>query len=198
MDDESGELMELMEEVPLKELGEAELERLVRGWGGKPGIDSRDEGKHTGRNDLLFVEKMMWMDERVWPKGICLWSYDRMVLYKSVYYYYKDEEQVLRGGWTVMRLCRYEGWVAVRTLLVSVFNALSYLQPWDIRTACHKEIYRCTIKKESFPCLHKKKFKDFSWCWPILKLCHWKIKLYKLSEPRKTHPNNNNNITTHN
>jgi len=31
MDDESGELMELMEEVPLKELGNAELERLVRG-----------------------------------------------------------------------------------------------------------------------------------------------------------------------
>jgi len=30
MDDESGELMELMEEVPLIELGEAELERLVR------------------------------------------------------------------------------------------------------------------------------------------------------------------------
>jgi len=31
MDDESGEWMELMEEVQLKELGEAELERLVRG-----------------------------------------------------------------------------------------------------------------------------------------------------------------------
>ena len=31
MDDESGELMELMEEVPLEELGEAELERLVGG-----------------------------------------------------------------------------------------------------------------------------------------------------------------------
>ena len=31
MGDESGELMELMEEVPLKELGDAELERLVRG-----------------------------------------------------------------------------------------------------------------------------------------------------------------------
>ena len=28
----------------------------------------RDEGKHTGRNDLLFVKKMMWMSERVWPK----------------------------------------------------------------------------------------------------------------------------------
>jgi len=28
---ESGELMELMEELPLKELGDAELERLVRG-----------------------------------------------------------------------------------------------------------------------------------------------------------------------
>jgi len=31
MDDESGESMELVEEVLLKELGEAELERLVRG-----------------------------------------------------------------------------------------------------------------------------------------------------------------------
>jgi len=32
--------------------------------GGEPGVDSRDEGKHTGRNDLSFVEKMMWMDYR--------------------------------------------------------------------------------------------------------------------------------------
>jgi len=31
MDDESGESMKLMEEVPLRELGDAELERLVRG-----------------------------------------------------------------------------------------------------------------------------------------------------------------------
>jgi len=31
MDDESGESMELMEEVPLIELGDAELERLVCG-----------------------------------------------------------------------------------------------------------------------------------------------------------------------
>ena len=31
MDDESGESMEPMEEVPLKELGDAKLERLVRG-----------------------------------------------------------------------------------------------------------------------------------------------------------------------
>ena len=31
MDGESGESMELMEEMPLKEMGEAELERLVRG-----------------------------------------------------------------------------------------------------------------------------------------------------------------------
>ena len=29
--------------------------------GGKPGVDSRDEGKHTGRNDLLFVEKLTIM-----------------------------------------------------------------------------------------------------------------------------------------
>jgi len=31
MDDNSGESMELMEEMPLVQLGEAELERLVRG-----------------------------------------------------------------------------------------------------------------------------------------------------------------------
>ena len=30
-DDENGESMELMEEMPLKKLGEAKLERLVRG-----------------------------------------------------------------------------------------------------------------------------------------------------------------------
>jgi len=27
--------------------------------GNKPGVDSRDEGKHAGKKDLLFVEKMM-------------------------------------------------------------------------------------------------------------------------------------------
>ena len=32
IDDESGESMEPMEEVPLEELGDAEVERLVRGW----------------------------------------------------------------------------------------------------------------------------------------------------------------------
>jgi len=40
--------------------------------GGEPGVDSRDEGKHTGRNDLLFVEKMMWIEAscgRVSEKG---------------------------------------------------------------------------------------------------------------------------------
>ena len=67
MDDESGESMEPMEEVPLKELGESSQK-----WRDqcvvdeeKPGVDSRDEGKHTGRNDLLFLENMMWMDEQV-------------------------------------------------------------------------------------------------------------------------------------
>jgi len=32
MVDESGESIEPIEEVPLKELGESELERLVRSW----------------------------------------------------------------------------------------------------------------------------------------------------------------------
>jgi len=62
-DDESGESMKPMEEVPLKELGV--MERLVRGWQREAGSWFQ---KHTGRNDLLYVDKMMWMDERVWPK----------------------------------------------------------------------------------------------------------------------------------
>jgi len=42
------------------------MERLVCVVDGeKPGVDSRDKRKHAGRNDLLLVEKMMWMDERV-------------------------------------------------------------------------------------------------------------------------------------
>jgi len=28
--------------------------------GEETGVDSRDEGKHTGRNDLLFVGKMVY------------------------------------------------------------------------------------------------------------------------------------------
>jgi len=32
--------------------------------GEKPGVASRDEGKHAGRNDLLFVEKMMYMTSK--------------------------------------------------------------------------------------------------------------------------------------
>jgi len=37
--------------------------------GEKPGVDSRDEGKHM-EGTMLFVEKMMWMDERVfWYRG---------------------------------------------------------------------------------------------------------------------------------
>jgi len=42
-------------------LGESEFERLVCGWRREAGswVDSRDEGKHTGRSDLLFVENMV-------------------------------------------------------------------------------------------------------------------------------------------
>ena len=60
--------MELIVEVPLKH----SKNWVMQNWryqcvvdGEKPGVGSRDEGKHTERNDLLFVEKMMWMGERV-------------------------------------------------------------------------------------------------------------------------------------
>ena len=97
MDDESGELMEPMEEVPLEGLGESELEKLVRGW-------------------LIELEAGSWFQKR----GQAYWKERSVIRRKydvdgraSVT---KDEERVLRGGWTVMRLCRYEGSVVVRTL----------------------------------------------------------------------------------
>ena len=56
-DDNSGESMEPTGEVPLITLGKSEFEKLVDGE--KPGVDSKDERKHTRRNDLSFVGKMM-------------------------------------------------------------------------------------------------------------------------------------------
>ena len=95
MDDQSGQLMEPMEEVPFKELSESELERLVRGW-------RREAGSWFQRR---------W--EAYWKEGSVIRREDDVDVRASVT---KDEERVLRGGWTVMRLCRYEGWVVVRTL----------------------------------------------------------------------------------
>ena len=46
--------------------------------GGEPGVDSRDEGKHTGRNDLLATRKEDDVD------GLASVT--------------KDEERALRGG----------------------------------------------------------------------------------------------------
>jgi len=73
------------------ESGEAEFERLVQGW-------QREAGSWFQRRGEAYWKELsvtnMCMDERMT----------------------KDEERVLRGGWTVMRLCRYEGWVVARTL----------------------------------------------------------------------------------
>ena len=41
--------------------------------GGEPGVDSRDEGKHTGRNDLLEPLKVPRGKSK--PKFVC--GYDR-------------------------------------------------------------------------------------------------------------------------
>jgi len=65
MDDDSGELIELMEEVPLNELGDANW-RDYSAWltEGSQELVPETRGSILG-NDLFFVEKMMWMDERV-------------------------------------------------------------------------------------------------------------------------------------
>ena len=95
MDDESCESMELIEEVPLKELREAELQRLVRGW--QREAKSRCQRRREAYwKEQSFIRREDDVDERANVT--------------------KVEKQVLQGGWTVMRLCRYEGWVVVRTL----------------------------------------------------------------------------------
>ena len=55
MDDESGELVELMEEVPLKEMGDAELERLVRGWRREAGSWFQRRGEAYWKERELYV-----------------------------------------------------------------------------------------------------------------------------------------------
>ena len=77
MDDESGESMEPMEEVPVIELGEAELERLVHGW--RRGAES-------------------WFQRRgeaYWKERSVIRREDDVDGRASVT---KDEERVLRGG----------------------------------------------------------------------------------------------------
>ena len=77
MDDESGQSMELVKEVPLKELGYAELERLVRCWQRKAGswLQRRGEAYWKERSVIRREDDV---DERA-----------------SVT---KDEERVLRSG----------------------------------------------------------------------------------------------------
>ena len=58
MDDETGEVMEPMEEIPLKQLKKGRRELITE-----------TRGSMAGRNDLLFVENMMWMDEQVLRAG---------------------------------------------------------------------------------------------------------------------------------
>ena len=104
MDYESGESMEPVGEVPLIGLGETELQRLVRGWRGEAGSWFQRRG------------------EAYWKERSVIDDADGRAIVT------KDEERVLPGVWPVMRLCRYEGWVVVRTLLWKelVLNVLGY------------------------------------------------------------------------
>ena len=77
MDDESGESTELMEKVPLKELSESELERLLRGWRTEAGSWFQRRG------------------EAYWKERSDIHTEDDIDGWASVT---KDEERVLRGG----------------------------------------------------------------------------------------------------
>ena len=110
MDDESGESMERMQEMPLKEMGEAELERLVRGW-------RRGTGSWFQRRGEAY-----WKERSVIRKQDDVDGRARVT---------KDEERVLWGGWTVMRLYRYEGWVVVPMTLNDLFIRLCSMPLWQ-------------------------------------------------------------------
>ena len=93
MDDERGESMELMEEVPLKELGDTELERLVRGW-------RRVAGSWFQRRG-----------EAYWKERSVIRREDDVDGRASVTKE-EDEERVLRGSWTVVRFADVNvGWL---------------------------------------------------------------------------------------
>ena len=68
MDDESGELMELVEEVPLKELGDSKVERLVRGWRREAGSWFQRRGEAYWKEQSVIRREDDVVDERVWPK----------------------------------------------------------------------------------------------------------------------------------
>ena len=55
MADESGESMEPMKEVPLKDWVSQNWRDQCAVEEEKPRVYARDEGKHTGKNDPLFV-----------------------------------------------------------------------------------------------------------------------------------------------
>jgi len=86
MDDESGESMEPMEEVPLIGLGESELERLVSGW---------------------RREAVSWFQRRgeaYWKERSVIRREDDVDGWASMT---KDQERMLRRGWTVMSKSKF-------------------------------------------------------------------------------------------
>ena len=119
IDDESGE-MELMEEVPLEELGEAELKRLVRGW-------RRGAGSWFQRRGGAY-----------WKERYVIRKEDDVDEWASVT---NDKERVVRGGWTVMRLCRYEGWVVVKSLRGAYIQSAQLSLTSAVRKLCCYEVY---------------------------------------------------------
>ena len=63
MDGESGEFMERAELVSVGR-SESKMERPARGCRREEKVDSRDEVRHSGKTDQLFVKMMLKADEK--------------------------------------------------------------------------------------------------------------------------------------
>jgi len=90
MDDENGEFSW---SGRLRKIRVRDGEIVTRLLEERQGVDSRDKVRHNEKTYQLFV-KMTKLDKKEWPQMRDGW------------------------GWTVMRWCRYEGLLVVRTLCV--------------------------------------------------------------------------------
>jgi len=129
MNDESGESMEPMEEVPLIGLGESELEWLVRGWRREAGgwFHAETRGSKAYWKEQSVIRREDDVDGRV-----------------SV------TKGDLRGGWTVMRLCRYEGERSLYLMCSVIFSQnrdrrmkVMWLDLGALTTARAREFWIC-------------------------------------------------------
>ena len=109
MDDESGESMEPIEEVPLVELGESELERLVRGWRREAGswFQRRGEAYRTERSVIRREDDGYGL--LLYKRFFITHASKNFKMQKNVIFFFKRNNIFLRTWLLKMELFRIAG-----------------------------------------------------------------------------------------